>query len=69
VSAATEQVGGWAAGLQLTALAARTNRARVPASPVSTPELLFGDYIWHEVLSSEDPDVVEVLLDTRVVPG
>ena len=68
VSAAVDRAGGWAAGLQLTALASRSDSAQ----PVSLPRvdargLLFADYVWREVLTAERPEVVDVLLDTSVV--
>ncbi len=59
---------GWAAGVQLTALAARS--ALVQPSPISLlseAQLLTEDYVWHEVLASGDADVVEVLLQISVV--
>ena len=60
--------GGWAAGLQLTALAARSEQAQPSASPDGgARDLLFSDYVWNEVLSAESADVVEALLDTSVV--
>ena len=68
VSTAVDRAGGWAAGLQLTALASRSDSAQ----PVSLPRvdargLLFADYVWREVLAAERPEVVDVLLDTSVV--
>ena len=68
VSAAVDRAGGWAAGLQLTALASRSDSAQ----PVSLPRvdargLLFADYVWREVLAAERQEVVDVLLDTSVV--
>ena len=59
---------GWAAGVQLTGLAART--AHVKLSPTSLRpdvQLLTEDYVWHEVLATADPDVVDVLLQISVV--
>lgn len=61
------RAGGWAAGLQLSALASRSDRAQPAAMPrVDTRGLLFSDYVWREVLGAERPDVVDVLLDTCV---
>jgi LuxR family maltose regulon positive regulatory protein len=59
---------GWAAGLQLTALAVRSAEAQ-PGAPahVDIGDLLFSDYVWHEVLATERREVVEALLDTSVV--
>jgi LuxR family maltose regulon positive regulatory protein len=73
--ATTEKVGGWAAGLQLTALAARSRShmphdAPVPGDlPGDLPgdDLLVDDYVWREVFDGEDQDLVEVLLDVAVV--
>ena len=60
--------GGWAAGLQLTALAARSERAQPGSPPHSDArDLLFSDYVWNELLSAESTDVVDALLDTSVV--
>jgi len=68
VSAAVGLAGGWAAGLQLAALAARSDEAREdPTTRTSARELLLSDYIWHEVLSAEEPAVIDVLLDTCAV--
>lgn len=59
---------GWVADLQLTALAARSEVARTQGSPpVSSSSVLVSDYVWNEVLGSERPDVVQVLMDTSVV--
>ena len=60
--------GGWAAGLQLTALAARSEQAQPSTPPQGgARDLLFSDYVWNEVLSAESADVVDALLDTSVV--
>ena len=59
---------GWAAGLQLAALATRAARAvESPEPPSVDAELLIHDYVWNEVLASEPPDLVQVLLDISVV--
>lgn len=59
---------GWAAGLQFAALAARAEQARGDAGvPVAGDEMLVDDYVWGEVLASEDRDLVDVLLDVAVV--
>lgn len=68
VSAAVDRAGGWAAGLQLTALASRSDSAQPVSLPrVDAKGLLFADYVWREVLAAERQDVVDVLLDTSVV--
>ena len=68
IDAAAERAAGWAAGLQLSALAARSAHAReaVPAPSVES-DLLVDDYVWHEVLATEDPEVVDVMVRTSVV--
>src|SRR3954454_18318528 len=58
---------GWAAGLQLSALAARTSRARPDRAPTVETHVPVEDYVWHEVLDAVGEDVVEVLLRTSVV--
>jgi LuxR family maltose regulon positive regulatory protein len=68
IDAAAVHVEGWAAGLQMTALAARSTRAQQGAeAPRSESELLVHDYMWREVLASEDADLVEAMLDMCVV--
>ncbi len=58
---------GWAAGLQLAALAARSSRAHQPVeAPVVGGGLLVDDYVWREVLAAEDMELVEALLDVAV---
>ena len=58
---------GWAAGLQLSALAARSSLAR-PDAPLSVEtHVLVEDYVWHEVLDAAGEDVVDVLLRASVV--
>jgi LuxR family maltose regulon positive regulatory protein len=58
---------GWAAGLQMAALAARASQARSARSPLRDRELLLAEYVWDEVLAGEREDVVQVLVDTAVV--
>jgi LuxR family transcriptional regulator, maltose regulon positive regulatory protein len=68
VEAAAAQADGWAAGLQLAALAGRAERAQGDAAmPVAGDEVLVDGYVWGEVLAAEDPDLVDVLLDVSVV--
>ncbi len=63
------RAGGWAASIQLAALAARSNRAQVvvdvPGQDHATGYL--EDYVWHEVLANERADVLDVLLATSVL--
>ena len=61
------RAGGWAAGIQLAALAARASRAQPDVAPGGSEGLLIEDYIWHEVLGAEDRDLVDALLDIAVV--
>lgn len=68
VETAVGRAGGWAAGLQLTALVARSERAQgAMATPLGESDILLSDYVWHEVLEAERPDLVDVLLQTCVV--
>ena len=54
---------GWAAGLQLSALAARSSFAQAGACPpLVESHVLIEDYVRHEVLKAAEPDVVDVLL-------
>jgi LuxR family transcriptional regulator, maltose regulon positive regulatory protein len=59
---------GWAAGLTIGALASRQERAldkamtSIPEADISTR-----DYVWHEVLSLEAPELIETLMDIAVV--
>ena len=58
---------GWAAGLQLAALAERSTSAQPSTDPVVGDDtLLLENYVWNEVLAGEDEDVVEVLLAVAV---
>ncbi len=62
------RAGGWAAGIQLAALAARSHDARVDVVPQPRDgTLLVEDYVLHEVLGAEPPELVQTLLDTAVV--
>jgi LuxR family maltose regulon positive regulatory protein len=65
--------GGWAAALQLAALALRSQRAgqlEVHEGRNTFPagsERLVDSYLWHEVLRTERAELVELLLSTAVV--
>jgi ATP/maltotriose-dependent transcriptional regulator MalT len=66
---AVERSDGWAASLQLAALAARSGRAQVVALPADHADrLLVQDYVLHEVLAHEEPAVIEILSAAAVVP-
>lgn len=68
VSAAAARAGGWAAGIQLAALAARSERARQDDTAlIGEGDVLVEDYVWHEVLAAESPELVDVLVATAVV--
>jgi LuxR family maltose regulon positive regulatory protein len=66
---AVERSDGWAANLQLTALAARSGRARlVTEADGLSDELLIHDYVMHEVLAGEQPEMMAILSAAAVVP-
>ena len=68
VEEAATGAGGWAASIQLAALALRSTRAtggRVLTSRSDRHYL--EDYVWNEVLASESDELVDVLLATAVV--
>lgn len=74
----SRQADGWAASIQLAALAARAAEARArPDRPGAVRRddgaRYLEDYVWHEVLLGEAPDVVEAMTATavadRVAPG
>ncbi len=66
---AARHAGGWAASIQLAALAARSAdaRAALDAPRHDDAGRYLGDYVWHEVLSGEPADVVDVLVSVSVV--
>jgi LuxR family maltose regulon positive regulatory protein len=65
---ATRHASGWAAGLQFAALAHRSAQARSgPDIGLHASDELVQHYVWHEVLATERPDLVETLRDTSVV--
>ncbi|MGW2092994.1 LuxR C-terminal-related transcriptional regulator [Promicromonospora sukumoe] len=69
VAKAARHAGGWAASIQLAALAARAADARAAADAPRQDDVerYLGDYVWHEVLSGEPGDVVDVLVAVSVV--
>ncbi len=67
IDATANHVEGWAVGLQMAALAARSRRAQQLIATGLESELLVDDYVWHEVLAFEDADVVDVMVETSVV--
>ncbi len=59
---------GWAAGVQLAALAARRGSLDEVARPWRhDTQLLTADYVWHEVLAAGDADIVDLLMRLSVV--
>lgn len=68
VASTAARVEGWAAGVQLFALAARAARASAESGrPALGADLMVHDYVWREVLAHEDPALVQILLDIAVV--
>jgi LuxR family maltose regulon positive regulatory protein len=57
---------GWAAGIQLAAIASRSTERRLE-SPDEREGVLVSEYLWQEVLGSEPPELVETLLDISLV--
>jgi LuxR family maltose regulon positive regulatory protein len=69
IEAAVARADGWAASLQLAALAARAAAARaLPERTDLVDDVLIHDYVFHEVLATEGPDLREVLAAVSVVP-
>ena len=59
---------GWAAGVQLTGLVARSARDEATAVALRRDvQLRTEDYVWHEVLATADPDIVDALMQVAVV--
>ncbi|WP_345518298.1 LuxR C-terminal-related transcriptional regulator [Nocardioides conyzicola] len=70
----TEWAGGWAAALQLAALAVRSQRAspvkesgEQSDAPAAGSGRLVDEYLWHEVLTAERPEMIHLLLSVSVV--
>jgi LuxR family transcriptional regulator, maltose regulon positive regulatory protein len=62
LDAAATHAAGWAASLQLAALAARSNQAHQPLDNAAVRgDLLVDDYVWREVLAAEDNELVDAL--------
>jgi LuxR family maltose regulon positive regulatory protein len=68
-----EWADGWAAALQLAALAVRSQRAPVGSPPPGVHDApagsgrLVDEYLWHEVLRAERPEMIRLLLAVSVV--
>ncbi len=59
---------GWAAGLQLMALAARSSRAQEYAETHDIGrDLMLDQFVWHEVLGENADEVVTMMLEISVV--
>ena len=68
IDIAAARADGWAAGLQLAALAARSETAQQGFEPkVNGEDLLIQDYILREVLAAEPPELIETLSNVAVV--
>jgi LuxR family transcriptional regulator, maltose regulon positive regulatory protein len=68
IDAAAERADGWAASLHLAALAARSARASNEVfAPSVDDDALVHDYVVHEVLAAEAPELIEALSDVAVV--
>ena len=57
----TTRAAGWAASLQLSGLAARSSQARADAAGPVDADRLTEDYLWHEVLSDEPTESIQIL--------
>ena len=67
LAAAAERADGWAASLQLAALAARSFHAQAFDALRIDDGALVHDYVFREVLAAEAPEMVEALCDLSVV--
>ena len=69
IEAAVQRADGWATSLQLAGLAARSARAQPAApGPGHDDDVLVQDYVLHEVLANEAPDVIDILSAAAIVP-
>ena len=63
-----DRADGWAACVRLAAIVGRSERAQPSGGlPVVKAEMQMLDYVLHEVLGGEDPELVSVLTDVSVV--
>jgi LuxR family maltose regulon positive regulatory protein len=68
-AAAIDRAGGWAAALQLAALAFRAHRhAPGGVLQVASSDKLVDEYVWHEVLRAERRELIDLMLAISVVP-
>ena len=69
IETAVKRADGWATSLQLSALAARSIRAQtVVPGPSYDDDVLVQEYVLHEMLANESPEVIDVLSAAAVVP-
>ena len=54
---------GWAAGIQLAALAARSSHSPRQVVPRDRESLLVSEFMWQDVLANEPTELVDALLD------
>jgi LuxR family maltose regulon positive regulatory protein len=67
IEAAAARAAGWATSLHMAALAARSSRAQRPFDiRMDRDDVLLDDYVWHEVLAAEAPELVQALIDISV---
>ena len=67
VDATVARADGWAASLQMAALAARAAKASAQVVSTRDDDALIHEYIVHEILAAEDPELVDVIADVAVV--
>jgi LuxR family maltose regulon positive regulatory protein len=68
IKLAVEHADGWAAGLQMAALAARSTRAIHGREGLSIDDdVLVHDYVLREALAGEAPELVDALVDVSIV--
>ncbi|QDP98239.1 hypothetical protein FOE78_22115 [Microlunatus elymi] len=68
MASAVRRAGGWAASIRLAALAWREGAARPDAQQDEPYDFLMHvDYLWHELLEGEDPELVQTLVAVSIV--
>ena len=58
---------GWASGIQLAALAARSSRSPRQVLPLDRESVLVSEFMWQDVLANEPAELVDALLDISLV--
>lgn len=66
--AVVDQAGGWVVVLELAAAACRSARASEEAFSPARKDPLVQDYVMHEVLAGEAPELLDAIADVAVVP-